>query len=378
MANSSFFGSIGSLFKKTSDSVLGIDIGASAIKIVQLRKKGAKAELETYGELALGPYAGTEIGRATNLPTEKIVEALHDVMKEAGVTAKRCGFAIPAVSSLLSFIKMPALDNKQLAMMIPIEARKYIPVPISEVQLDWSLVPKSEGDEVSDFETAPPTAATPKGIGTVDILLAVIHKDVIERYKQIVRSVALESSFFEIEIFSSIRSVIERTLESVMIFDMGSSTTKLYVIERGNLRLTYTINRGSQDLTLALSHALGVSVGEAEHIKRTTGLLTEGAQKDVKDILALNLDYVFTEANRVILNYEKKHKRGIARIVLVGGGSILKGFLDLARTKFQTEVVLGDPFRKTEAPAFFEQVLKDAGPEFAVAIGLALKQLQNS
>lgn len=378
MANSIFskFGNFGSLFGSSGESVLGIDIGASAIKIVQLRRKGAKAELETYGELALGPYAGVEIGRATNLPTEKVIEALRDVMKEAGVTAKRCGFAIPAMSSLLSIIKMPAVEEKQLAAMIPIEARKYIPVPITEVQLDWSIVPKGEED-VSEFENRPESAPQ-EGVGTVDVLLAVIHNDVIERYNQIMKAVALESSFFEIEIFSSMRSVVEHTLDSVMVFDMGSGSTKLYIIERGVLRLTYTINRGSQDLTLALSRSLGLSVGEAEHIKRTVGLSEDEAQKNVRDTLSTNLEYIFSETNRVILNYEKKHKKNVARVVLVGGGSILKGFLELARTRFQTEVVQGDPFGKTEAPAFFENVLKSAGPEFAVAIGLALKQLQNS
>ena len=74
----------GDLLKKQSQSVLGVDIGSSSIKVVQLRKKGGKAVLETYGELALGPYAGTEIGRATNLPNDKLVEALRDLYELDG------------------------------------------------------------------------------------------------------------------------------------------------------------------------------------------------------------------------------------------------------------------------------------------------------
>ena len=138
MAN--FFSNLfsGSILSKQSQSVLGIDIGSSSIKVVQLSRKSGHAILETYGELALGPYAGKGIGEATNLPPEKIVEAVKDMLKEkeVNITSKICGIAIPFASSLMAVIEMPVMPQKQLAEMIPLEARKYIPVPISEVALD--------------------------------------------------------------------------------------------------------------------------------------------------------------------------------------------------------------------------------------------------
>lgn len=359
---------------------MGIDIGSSSIKIVQLRKKGGKAVLETYGELSLGPYAGTEIGRATSLPNDKITEALRDLMKEANVTTKSAGLSISTGSSLLSFIRMPDLDQKQLAVMIPIEARKYIPVPITEVALDWWIMPKEE-TSFSDFEKppAPVSSGAPDNIPhekSVDILLVVIHNDVLNRLNTISAGVGLEASFYEIEIFSSVRSVADQNLESVMIFDMGAGSTKLYVIERGVLRASHTVNRGSQEITLALSHSLGLSVGDAEHIKRTTGISAEQQDKNIREIIVLNLDYIFSETARVMGAYERKYNKNISKIILTGGGSLLKGLLETARARFQTEVVLGDPFSKTTAPAFLEPVLRTAGPEFAVAIGIALRKLQ--
>ncbi len=80
----------GKFFAEKAPSVLGIDVGSSSIKVVQLKRKKGKAVLETYGELALGPYAGIEIGRSTNLPTEKIAEAIVDVLKEANTTTTAC------------------------------------------------------------------------------------------------------------------------------------------------------------------------------------------------------------------------------------------------------------------------------------------------
>jgi type IV pilus assembly protein PilM len=361
-------------FKPKGQSVLGIDIGSSSIKIVQLRKKGGKAILETYGELALGPYAGTEIGRATALPNEKIIEALRDLMKEANATTKSTGISISTASTLLSFIKMPDMDQKQLANMIPIEARKYIPVPITEVTLDWWIVPKEE-NSFSEFEKQPSQGEAPKE-KSIDVLLVVIHNDVLNHLNQISAGVNLETSFYEIEIFSSMRSVVDQSLESVMIFDMGAGSTKLYVIERGILRASHTINRGSQEITLALSRSLGMSVGDAEHIKRTVGISAEPENKNINEVITLNLDYVFSETARVVSAYERKYNKSISKIILTGGGTLLRGLLEVARTRFQTEVVLGDPFSKTEAPAFLEPVLRNAGPEFAVAIGIALRKLQ--
>ena len=204
MANpfSSFLGS----FKKKSGSVLGIDIGSSAIKVVQLRKQGPERILETYGELSLGPYASSEIGQATNLAQDKIIAALKDILKEANTTTKDSALAIAAGASLLSFIKMPDVPQKQLATMIPIEARKYIPVPIAEVSLDWWPIPKDE-ETVSDFE-APDASKSPDD-KMIEILLVVIHNETIDSTKEIAAATNLDLSFFEIEIFSSMRSVVE-------------------------------------------------------------------------------------------------------------------------------------------------------------------------
>lgn len=363
-------------FKKQEPSVLGIDIGSSSIKIVQMRKKAGKAVLETYGELALGPYAGIEIGRATNLPDDKIANALKDLFKEANVTTMVGGLSIATSASLLPFIHMPLMDGKQLAAMVPIEARKYIPVPITEVTLDWWPIPKQE-NSFSEFEKQPDGTNKPAETGT-DILLVIIHNDVLNRLNQITQLANIQTRFYEIEIFSSMRAVVDQNIESIMVFDMGAGSTKLFIVERGILRASHTINRGSQDITLAISRSMGMSIGDAEHIKRTLGLSSEPENKNIKEIIELNLDYVFSETNRVISAFEHKHNKSVSKVVLTGGGSLLKGFLDLARVRFETEVVLANPFSKVEAPAFLEPVLKTAGPEFAVAIGLALKQLSDS
>ncbi|OHA88700.1 MAG: hypothetical protein A2653_00155 [Candidatus Zambryskibacteria bacterium RIFCSPHIGHO2_01_FULL_43_25] len=362
------------LFKKQEGSVLGVDIGSSAIKVIQLKKKGSKAILETYGELALGPYAGVEIGQATNLSTDKIVEALYDLMreKEVNLTTNKCGISIPFSSSLMTLIEMPKLSYKQLGAMVPLEARKYIPVPISEVTLDWTIIPRDEREE-EDLEEDEGTKITK--IKKTDVLLVAIHNETIAKYQEIVNKTGLEASFYEIEIFSTIRALLEQEKTPVMIFDMGAATTKIYIVERGVVKTSHTINRGSQDITSMISKSLGITMAEAEIMKRSVGV-TESNSVNIKDVVHLSLDYIFSEANQVILNFERRYRKTIGKILLVGGGSALKGIAQIAQASFQTDVIAGNPFTKTEAPAFLEDILRDTGPEFAVSVGLALRRLQ--
>lgn len=357
------------LFNKSSDeSALGIDIGSSAIKIVQIKRKNGQAALETYGELALGPYGGRGVGQAVQLPPDKIATALMDLMneKEVNITTRKCGISIPFASSLMSEVEMPNVPEKQLAVMVPLEARKYIPVPISEVMLDWSVIPKSE---ILNNEGVQVPIAEDK----LNILIVAIHNDTIARYQSIVTAAGLDASFFEIEIFSTMRSVLDESLRPVMIMDMGAASTKLYIVERGIIRNSHTVNRGAQDITANISQSLSITPEKAEIMKREAGLL--GPDQNVTDIIKISLDYIFSEVDTTMLAFEKKYNKTIAKTLMIGGGAALKGLLEHAKNNLKTEVELGLPFNKVSAPAFLDNILRETGPEFAVAIGLALRKL---
>ena len=373
-----------SIFSSKGQSVLGIDIGSSAIKIVQIKKKRGRAVLETYGELALGPYAGVEVGRSTGLPKEKIIDALKDILREAKTTTLSCGVALPLSSSLITFITIPQVPEKQLQEVVSLEARKYIPVPMSEVMFDYSVIPHEDSfssdpqdvEGVKADEKVPGKEAAPVAKQqSQDVLVVAIHNEYINNYQAISASLNLQPSFYEIEIFSSIRAVVEQGIQAVMVIDMGAQSTKLYIIERGLLRASHIINRGSQDITLAISKSLSLTVNEAENMKRSYGLKGGPEYKELTEVITVNLDYIFYEANAALLNYQKKYMKNISKVILTGGGVLLKGFTDLAKVSFQTEVVYANPFSKLETPAFLNEQFQTAGPEFAVAIGCALRRL---
>jgi len=354
---------------KSSDESLGVDIGSSAIKVVQLKKKNGKAVLETYGVLSLGPYGQSEIGSVTNLKTEDIARALIDVMKESNVTTKSAVVSIPSLSSLIFTLSLPEkIGENQLSKIVPLEARKYIPVPISEVTLDWFMIP----EELESFENNEDKDT--KKSGNIEVLVVAIHNDILSKYQDILKKTDLHSDSFEMEIFSNIRSSFNHEVAPILLIDFGASKTKISIVETGIVRTFHVVNRGSQDISRNISQSLNIPFEEAEKLKRSVGL-DEKIDQRVEKIARLSVDYIFADINSVVLNYEKKYNKNISKVILVGGGSLLKGLLDYSKENFKVEVVYSNPFSKTEAPAFLGPILEVSGPEFSVALGLALRQL---
>ena len=363
--------SLSNMFKsdKLGGNVLGVDIGSSSIKVVQLKKKNDKAMLETYGVLSLGPYGNSDVGSVTSLKTEDISKALIDVMKESNVTTKNAVISIPSLSSLIFTISLPGkIDEAQLAKIIPIEARKYIPVPITEVSLDWFIIPQES--EFSENEESTTDASK----SAVEVLVVAIHNDTLSQYRDILKATELNSDSFEMEIFSNIRSSFNHELAPVMLIDFGASKTKVSIVEAGVVRVFHVVNRGSQDITRNISQSLSITFEEAEKLKRSAGLDAR-IDPQIEKVARLSVNYILTDINTIVFAYEKKYNKNISKVYLVGGGSLLKGFLEVAKSNFQAEVIYSNPFGKTESPAFLAPILQASGPEFAVAVGLALRQL---
>lgn len=362
------------LTNKNKDSVIGIDIGSSAIKIVEIKKRGGKAILETYGAVALGPYADTDIGRVTNLSVEKISEALKEVLKQSGASTPFCALSIPMQSGLVFIIDLPPqIDvSKKIDSIISIEARKYIPVPITEVTLDYFILPQKEKsyEEINnpDLKVIP--------VEKTEVLVVAVQNDAISKLRSITSEHKLDAGFFEVEIFASVRANFEHELYPVLLVDFGASRTKLSIVEFGIIKSYHTINRGSADITDSIAKSLDISFSKAEELKKEFGLYNNKAEEKLNLIIKGHLDYIFSEINNILLVYEKKYNRTISKVIFSGGGCLLKGLKEVAINDFKAEIEIGHPFSKINAPVFLEKVLENTGPEFAIAIGLALRRLQ--
>ena len=359
------------------ENAVGIDIGSSMIKVVEIKKKGGKAILETYGAIALGPYDLLDAGRVTNLSVEKVSEALKEVLKQSGVNNISPAFSIPVQASLIFTIELPAqVPGSEMAAIIPTEARKYIPVPITEVSLDYFLLPQKESSFEEMNATVNNSNISQQPKNKTNVLVVATQNDAISRYRSIVSLSSLTASFFEIEIFSSIRANFEHELSPVLLMDFGASRTKLSIVEFGMVKNYHTIDRGGADISDSISKSLSIPFSEAEKMKKEFGLFGNPTEKSLSDIIKIHIDYIFSETNNVLLGYEKRYNRTISKVIFSGGGSLLKGLTEVAANNFRAEIEIGHPFSKVNAPAFLGKVLETMGPEFAVALGLALRKLQ--
>jgi type IV pilus assembly protein PilM len=353
---------------KQGESVVGIDMGSSAIKVVQMKKKKGHAVLETYGELALGPYANTEVGRATRLDATTLITAIKDLwgIKEVNLTSKSSGIAIPMRSSMVSVLTLPTTNQKQLEQMVPLEARKYIPVPISEVAMDWSVIPKVfEGDTEETNQ------------GKSEVLVVAIHNDTLSQFAQICKGSELNNSFYEIEMFGVMRALLDQgQIAPVLIVDMGAATTKSYIAEAGVVRESHIINRGSQDITLNISTSLGVSIDQAEQLKRNYGRNKPEEDKNIGDIAVLVLDSIFSEINTVLISFQHKYLKNVGKVILTGGGAAMQDVALRAQTRLNIPTEVGNAFGKVQVPAFLTDMLQVQGAGFSVAVGMALRKLQ--
>ncbi len=366
------------IFSAPETSVIGIDIGSSSLKIVQVKKKKGRAVLETYGEIALGPYSKLATGQVVNMSTSEMTQVILDLIKEAEITTRKGGMSIPLKLSLVSVIEIPTVAESELSTVIPIEARKYIPVPIGEVTMDWFVIPTPRDTTLEFVESDDDTKRQQvEASKKMQVLMVAIHNQVLNNYTTIVREAKLETSFFEVEAFATARACLTGENAPTMIIDFGASAIKIYVIDNGLLVSSHIINRGGQDITFSISKGLGVTFDHAEHLKRTLGKGTVTDEQKIIELIAVHQEYAVSEISTVVMQYQRKFNKTIQKILLTGGGSNLSGFMDLAKKTFACEVELATPFAKLETPVFLQQTLEATGTAFSPAIGLALRALQD-
>lgn len=351
---------------KSSGGTLGIDIGSSSVKVVQVKDEKGSIVLETYGELALGPYANEPVGKITHLDPEQVGTAIKDLLKQSNATATRAFFSLQSQSSLIFVLSLPEMSESELAQVIPNEARKFIPVPLSEVSLDWFVIPRKQtyAEEAQSGERK-----------KIEILVVAVRNETLEFYQSIMKASELEVAGFEIEMFSIIRAVFNREITPVMVVDVGASSARIAIVEYGVIRMFHVVNRGAAFLTDTLSRSSGIPFEKAEDLKREIGIGNTGEHREQSVQLQTSISIIVSEMRSVLSQYERAENKSVSKVILVGGGSMIPGFREMVAQEFQVDTVMGDPFGKTQAPEFLRPVLLDAGPEFATSVGLALKEL---
>lgn len=359
--------SLAAFFGKKAKSFLGVDIGSSAIKIVELKKDQGRIALQTYGEVALGPYANQPVGARVQADPDMLAQALIDVMAEAHVTTPMGCVAVQSSASLVFLLTLPESALSSLDSVVPNEARKYIPVPLSEVALNWQVVPAHIQHRYDDEQVIKPAS------GDRQVLVVAIRNDALSGYRNIMGQAKLDIKHMEIEAFSSLRSIYRNELTPFALVDIGASQVRVAIVHYGMIMQYDVNNRASFGWSETLARSLNVSFEKAQELKHTVGLTQ--TIPNVAEALGTSISTLESDIRNSISRYERAHTTVVDRMVLVGGGSRMPGLVERLGESFDIKVEQAHPFDKAAAPQFLDPVLDSVGPEFATAVGAALGKL---
>lgn len=351
-----FFSNILQSAQQTSSptSVMGVDIGGSSIKVVEVEDRDGVLTLVTYGEVQLGPYTGRPLGSVVHLTSKQEQEALVDVVRESAVKTRSAIFAMPLAASFISTATIQADPEADLSAMVRVEARKLIPASLSEVTLDWA-----ELDSVN-------------GSGR-PVLIAAIQNTAIERFKILMQFAGFGDSPTEIECFSTNRTIARQPNHAVI--DFGAATTKMYLAHEGVLNRMHRTNAGGAAITQSFAEDQGIEFQAAEDIKLQT-MQGDTHYEKLHALYERQCGRALREFRQVFETYQAETKATIDHIQICGGAASFPALPAIVSAAFDLEVERVDPFRTVAYPAFMEDTMKSIGPLFVPALGAALRAFE--
>lgn len=401
------------LFSPKNESYLGLDIGTSSIKLVELRNEKNRPRLSTYGYMDVE----TDIIKSDSKEAQaRIAGSLKKIVKEARVTTNKTVSALPGFAVFSSIISLPQMSKKELVSAVKWEAKKFVPMPLDEMILDWKVLEKinikpmppnafkqKKKEEVSGddddnkkteqkFENADTADKKddnkketdefkmPDGNKNkvIDVLLTAAPKNLVQRYINIMKVAGLELVSLETESFAAERSLVGNDPAPVLIVDVGAVATDITVIIDKVPILNRSIDIGGDSMTGAIQRSLGVDKTRAEQFKRDFGLLQPEGQASSAGIpksLEFVLHSIVNEIRYIMNLYQNQEDRPIEKIVLSGGTAFVPGLTEFLGKELDMKVFVGDPWARVVYPVELKPVLQEIGPRFAIAVGLAMREI---
>jgi type IV pilus assembly protein PilM len=288
-------------------------------------------------------------------------KALEKFYNEGDFTTKDVISALPESQVFTRVISIPKMSGKELKNAMQWEAEQYIPIPLRDVSLDYQVI----GD----------TGAPDK----MDVLLVAAPLTLTKKYLKILTDAGLEVIGLETETLATSRSLVGVNPKSptTLVANIGAGTTDISIVAKGFIRFTRSISTGGEAFARAVSQELGFEIGQAREYMRSYGLEESQLEGKVMQAIKPIFDVVVSEIKRSIAYYATHSKNDVIKRVIVSGGAAdLPGILVYLAAALNLEVQLADPWEGLViSRKFARQELEDTGPRFAVAVGLALKDV---
>ncbi len=392
-----------SLFSTKSISYLGIDIGTASIKLVELENYKGQPKLRTYG---YADVTSNVLRGSVEKNNKAIADYINLIASRANVNTKQVVAALPTFSVFNFIINLPNMPKKDLESAIKWEAKKFIPLPIEEMILDWKILnagektsPEIKKETVKPEEKKPeekkPEEKKPEEKKPEEkkpepkkdqiiksksknyrILLTAAPKSLVARYIDIFKKAELNLLSLETESFALSRSLLGNDKSTVMIVDLGATTTDICVVEDGVPILNRGIDTGGEFITKSIMNSLNISLDRADQFKRDFGLSVSDSQKSVPAIIKKSLDFIINEIKYAFELYQRQGNNKIDKIILSGGSAFLPNLPNYLSELLGLPVIIGDPWDRIVYPLDLKPLLAEIGPRMAACIGLSMRDIK--
>lgn len=330
----------------------GLDIGENQVRLVQLKGGPGKYSLAAFGSAAIPAGVAQSDSK---LDRQKLAKIITELISSAQVDTKNVVSAIPGTSVFNALVKLPPMTQSELAKAIKYQAEQNIPLKIDDVKYDWQVIRQD-----------PNTKET-----TVMIIAAAKSK--ISSMMQLFSYAELNVIALETATVAMARSLAAQDDPLVLILDIGSTTTEIAVVERGTLMQTRSFPLAGFGMTRAISQNLGLDAEQAEQFKQRFGLSQDKLEGQVFKTIEPILRNILDEAVRSSKYYQEQFGKEIKKVVLTGGSSRLPMISEYIKSYMGTEVAFGNPWKNISYGSSFNDKLNEIAPEFATAVGLAMR-----
>jgi type IV pilus assembly protein PilM len=354
------------LFKRiVFPSYLGVDIGTTSIKVVEVKAGKDRPQIVNYGILESSGYLA-RANQALQTSSLKIFESdvaelLKAVIHEMGGATKNAVASIPSFAAFMTVLDFPKMKKEETEKAIQYQAKQYVPLPLSEVALDWLKV----GDFTDD-----------NGFEHQKMLLISVPLEQIKKYQRIFASAGLSLGTLEIESLSIAR-IFGNDPTPTIIVDIGSRSTNIVFLENGQLVWNAQSDYASSSLTQNLAASLKINVLRAEELKKERGILGTGPNRELSTIMIPFLDVIINEVRKTQFAYQNQFPsaKKTERMILSGGGANLLGIEQYFEKEFAFPVIKANPFANFECPPAIQPLIPELDPVMSVALGLGMKEL---
>ena len=341
--------------------LVGLDIGSSAIKLVQLKESKGRYFLKKFGVKPLEPEV---IVDGTVMDEGRVVSAIRELFDEFGVKNKLVAISISGHAVIVKKITLPPMPDEELEGQVKLAAEQYIPFDINEVNIDFHVLPQ---DSSADRQ------------GDMSVILVAAKKDKINELTELVKGAGLAPMVMDVDAFAienmhAINYPMAQD-ETTALVNLGASVMNVNIIRGGASLFTRDIPLGGNRYTEAIQREMGLSYEEAEESKKgersgdssaaLLGKVIDSVNGEVASEIARTVDYFKTSASNAELD----------RVLVCGGVAKAKGLIQQLGDRMQTPVEVADPFSEIDVTGSDcdPDALAEFGPSAAVGVGLALR-----